>query len=138
MSLVRLCVARPGLYARVGRRSLRKTIDRFNGPPVGLTLKAGDWLVCDIFSRWPEPVAAELASFTLPITSQSELHSLIGCALAPPQALVAFELTAAVQRAYKAHWKFERVALGVDWRSSLVDGPYAQMDIVRFSVQRHG
>lgn len=92
-------------------------------------LKAGCWPIADIFARWPKHIASELAAISWPITAISELQSLLRCKHAAPKAIVAFEFSAAVRGAYERHWKFERVALSVDLRSSLVVGPHACMDV---------
>lgn len=126
-------------HARCGRAShigsvagaiswLRHMLLRGGGVMAGIALKAGDWLVSDIYTRWPASIAAELSRFSWPITSEGELHSFLGCPNASPCAIVAFEFTAAVRQAYEYHWGFRRVALSVDVRSSLHPGPHARMD----------
>lgn len=105
-----------GFYRRVGR------------PPSCVPVRAGDWEVSDIFTRWPPQIAVELAGFVWPFTSSSEVVALVSCEHASPSALMAFEFTAALRAAHEHHWRYQKVALSVNLRSSLVPGPHASVD----------
>lgn len=98
-------------------------------PVTTIPLKAGDWAVADIHMRWPADIARELASFSWPITTLPELERLVACEHASPRAIMACEFTAAVRGAYEHHWRYRRVALSVDVRTSLQPGPHARMDV---------
>lgn len=120
----------PAISSAMGAISwLRSFMRRSGALSVSVPNKAGDWLVSDIYTRWPVIIATELAAFSWPITSVHELRAFIACSNASPLAIVAFEFTASVRGAYEHHWHFARVALSVDLRSSLVPGPHARLDV---------
>lgn len=108
---------------------LKQRILNSTSPAATPPLKAGDWAVAHIYSRWPADIASELATFCWPITTKEELARLIACTHASPQAIMAFEFTASVRSAYEYHWRFMRVAISVDRRTSLQPGPHVRMDV---------
>lgn len=107
-------------------RDMRQTAQRALS---GIGAKAGQWRLADIFTAWPRNTAAELAEFSWPLTSRREVEALLQTRHAQPQAVMAFEFTAALREAYHAHWQFTKVALSVDMRDTLIAGPHARIDI---------
>ena len=97
--------------------------------PLAPAPSAGDWPLDDIFFKWPEHIALELASFVWPITTVSEFVRLLACQHAAPRAIVGCEFTAAVRSAYECQHQFTRVAISVDSRSSIMPGVHACMDL---------
>ena len=80
----------------------------------------GDWPRDDIYSRWPVPVADELATFVWPIDNVDELDRLFACDHAQPVSICGGEFTAACRAENERQHK--EVTLSVDLRISLVPG----------------
>jgi hypothetical protein len=89
-------------------------------------LAAGDWLVADIFRRWPDHIAMRLATYHWPITTRGEAERLIADEVLNIRDLVICEFTAATREANQL--RHGVVTLSVDLRASLVPGVHACLD----------
>ena len=94
-------------------------------------LLAGDWPINDIFTKWPQAIAVELASFSWPLMTEAEVRRFLGCSNAAPKALVGCEFTGALRTAYEVHHAFTRTCLSCDQRLSLIPGVHTTVDLRR-------